>query len=1169
MKKLFDLFGNEKIPEFKKILRLMKLTAFFILISVFSVLAGKSYSQTKTLTIHMEKVKVKEALAEIENQSEFRIMYSGKFVDVEREVSLDVKNQKIGAVLDLLFAGTDVGYTVKDRFIVLVTPELMNEGAITVSQQRAVSGKVTDESGQPLPGVTIVIKGTTQGTVTNSDGEYSITSLPDDATLRFSFVGMRAQEVIVGNQTRINVEMVVDAIGIEEVVAIGYGTQVSGEITGAVSTLKAARIDNMAAIQSSEILRNLSGTRVLESNTPGGGASINIRGLGTINDNNPLWIVDGVPTEAAIVPNDIESISVLKDASTQAIYGARAANGVILVTTKAGRKNQKPTVKVNFKTGITKNVNQYNLLNTQEYGELLWLEQKNSGYTSFSDPQYGNGAEPVIPDYILPARGKEGSPNVDPSLYDDKMVHEDGDDTYMITRANKKGTNWMDEASRNAMYNEVSLDLVGGSKNTLYSFQTGFLQEEGILKWTDYKRFNLRSNITSDITEWLEIGEKVGVIYDMYGGIQTDNSEGGPISHTYRMPPIIPVYDIAGNYAGTMAPGTGNGKNPVFLLDSNKDDIRKAMNIVGSAYMNLKPFKGLNLKSLIGVNHRTGNQVDYTFVEKGQSERSTYSELSQSSNVALQWNWTNTIQYRNSFAAVHNITALLGTEAIDYSYNGFSAARSEFYLDDVDFMQLSSGLRGISNEGGGYSWSLFSIFGRINYNYDNKYLFEGAIRRDGSSRFSEENRYATFPAFSAGWRLTNEDFMSSTRDWLDELKIRVGYGLTGNDRIGNYNSYTSYDVNFSRSVYDIIGANQTMGKAGFLRQTFGSEDVKWETTKSSNLGIDMSIYRKLNFKLDLWHRITSDMLYPKQIPSILGEGTPASVNVGEMKNRGFDIELGYQNKALNGELSYNVDFFLSHYKNEIVKLTDGEEYMQGNSYRGNRFSRAMNGTSFPEFYGLVVEGIFQTQAEADAWPAAFEGYNKPGHFKYKDINGDGVVNSDDRTFIGSPHPDFTAGANLGVSYKGFHLTTNLFASYGNDMINGVNAWIDFKLFQGARSHDRLYNSWGSPYLTDNSKAKLPMSEMGDAIGRQPSSFFVEDASFLRMQNLTLAYDFNRVLGNDFFNSLRVYCRVTNVFTITNYSGLDPEVNSSGINMGIDAGSWPTPRRLMLGLTFGF
>lgn len=1029
---------------------------------------------------------------------------------------------------------------------------LFVSGTIGVfAQQRQISGKVTDQQGIPMPGVSVVVQGTTTGTVTDADGSFVLGIPADAGTLQFSFVGMQAQEVEIGTRTTFSVVMQEENIGLEEVVAIGYATRKAGELTGSVSTVQSSTIEEMAVVEASEVLRTASGVSVRSSNTPGGGAIVRVRGLGTINDNDPLWVVDGIPG-GEVSPNNIESISILKDAAAQAIYGARAAGGVILVTTKSGKKNQRARVNVSVKSGISQNSNYYDMLNTQEYGELLWLQAKNDGIENYSHPLYGNGPTPEIPEYIRPARAT----SVDPALYDNKMIHEDGTDTYLIMKANKEGTDWLREASQNAQFIESTVDITGGSENTTYSFQMGYLKEDGILKWTGFDRYNLRSNVTSDLTSWLQIGERLGVTYSESKGFHDNHGEASAVSWAYRMQPIIPIHDIAGNYAGTRAEGTGNGRNPLFILDTNQHDVRKRMNINGSVFLKLNFTDALSFRTLFGVNHTSFHNRNLDFVEKAHAERGKYDSLSEEARYYMQWNWTNTLEFSKVFDDVHNLTAIIGSEAIDNNYNFLNASRSEFFSKEINYMQIETGLQSINNNGNQSSWALLSMFARINYSFNNKYLLEAVVRRDGSSRFGGENPYGIFPAASLGWRVTND------------FKVRAGYGVTGNDRIGNYNSYTNFGINYNDSFYPIDGANVTTGATGFYQTSFGNPDVKWETTRTTNLGFDGTFLKNFDFALDFWYRRTTDMLYPKQIPMVLGQASAPSVNVGEMENRGVDFELSYFNTAMKGEFKYGFDFDISHYKNKIVKLSDVDgEFISGDAHREMTYTRAEKGRSFPEFYGYIVDGIFQTEAEAAAHPEAFGIYNQPGHYKYRNINDDDVINADDRTYIGSPHPDFTSGLNINLTYKGINLVTYMYGSYGNEMINYVRRFIDFAQFQGGKSHDRLYNSWGSPYLDDNTKAKLPLAETDDNGSQQPSTAFVEDASYLRMEHLRLGYDLNRIFKSG-FNSLQIYGQVTNVFTLTKYSGLDPEISRTGRNMGVDSGAWPTPRRYMIGINVG-
>ena len=1042
------------------------------------------------------------------------------------------------------------------------------------AQQKSIQGKITDTGGNPLPGVSIVVQGTTNGTVTNADGDFQL-SVPTAGHLVFSYIGMLTQRMEIGNQTTFNVTLKEDVVGLEEVVVVGYGTRMKEELTGAVSTVSAEQMEiSTAPSVVSRLQGQVSGVTVTSANRPGGDATIRIRGLGTINDPNPLYIIDGVPAGPGnnISPNDVESISVLKDASSAAIYGARGANGVIIITTKRGKEGQPARINFSLKTGVTSATNQYDLLNTQEYGEALWLQAKNSGATSFDHPQYGNGPKPVIPNYILPA----GASSVDESLYSYPDI--------TFYKANKEGTNWFDEIFQNGLIQEYDLSVAGGGKGSTYAFSGNYYNEEGFIKESNFKRYTFRVNADSKVNNWFKAGESLQVVYIDELGRFDDNSESSPISDAYRAQPIIPVYDIMGNFAGSKAPGMGNGVNPVSRIERSKYNNGKWVRILGNTYGEITFMKGLTLKSLFGFNFGQWNYKGYSFPNPEFSEPQLVNGMNANSNYELQWNWSNVLNYNATFNNIHKFNVILGTEAIETKYQELNASRRNYFSEDPGYMQLNSGETNKDNSGYAWESSLFSIFGRVNYDLMGKYFFEGTVRRDGSSNFGANNRYGTFPAASAAWALTQEDFMAGTSNWLDLMKLRLGWGLSGNDRIGNYNSYSTYSTDAYNSSYAIDGSN-TSATAGFKPYSTGNDDVSWETTKTLNLGLNMNMLdNSLSFSLDVWQRNTSDMLYRLTVPQVMGIANPPFINIGEMKNQGFDFEIGYNNTALDGKFKYNVNATISRYVNEITKLSDDvAEQIIGDEQRQKYYTRATVGTAFPEFYGFIVDGIFQTQAEADAHPQ-YEGYNQPGHFKYRnvdktpamvDTDGDGiadtemqVINDKDRTYIGSPHPDFTGGLNIDLAYGSFDLNMFFYGSYGNEMINYVSRWIDYGMFNGGLSKDALYKSWGSPYLSNNEKATLPMLDQS-AYSQEPSTAFIEDASFLRLKTLRLGYNLPRsFVQKAQIQNVRVYAQVTNVFTLTKYSGLDPELRSSGMNMGLDRGAWPTPRQIMFGVNIG-
>ncbi len=1024
--------------------------------------------------------------------------------------------------------------------------------------QTTVTGTVKDVEGLGIPGVSIVIEGTAQGTITDIDGNFAV-PIPEGATkLIFSYIGMLTQKIEIGGQTTIDVVLKADFIGVDEVVVVGYGTRTKEELTGAVSTVSAEKLE--ATSETSVVSRlqgQVAGVTVQTSNRPGGDASILIRGLGTINDNGPLYVIDGVPSGPGnnIAPGDIESISVLKDASSSAIYGTRGANGVVIITTKRGRVNQEPTINFSVRTGVTKATNQYDMLNTEEYADAVWLSFANRG-VSPSHAQYGSGTSPVIPDYILPGGAMNG--DVDESTYSYPNS--------TIYKANKQGTDWYDEIYQTGIVQEYDLSVAGGGQKGTYAFSANYLDEQGVIIETNFKRYTARMNADAKFNDWFKVGESLQVSYVDETGRFTDNAEDSPVSYAYRAQPIIPVYDIGGNYAGSKAPEMGNSDNPVAVAERAANNRGKWMRILGNAYAEITPMEGLTVKTLFGTNWVQGNWRDYVIPNYEHSEPNKVNGLNVNSQNDLQWNWTNTINYKKTFNDIHRFNVILGTEAIQWSRNTLGASRRVYFSESLDYMQLDSGESNKENYGTGDEWSLFSIFGRVNYDLMGKYFFEATVRRDGSSRFSDDNRYGTFPAASAAWAISEENFMENSSNWLDLLKLRLGWGMAGNDQIGNYNSYSTYATDAYRSAYAIDGSN-TGATAGFMPSTVGNTGVTWETTTTTNLGIDANMLdNHLSVSLDIWQRKTTDMLFQLPVPQVSGTATPPDINIGDMKNTGFDVEFAYNGTSGDGEFTYNAALTVSHYKNEIESLsTDPDLYVVAGSNRQKDYTRFAAGTAFPEFYGYVVEGIFQTQAEADAHPQYSDtDYNQPGHFKYKDVDGSGTITADDRTWIGSPHPDFTSGLNLDLGYGNFDLNMFFYASVGNDMVNYVSRWIDYGMFNGGLSKDALYDSW----TPTNTSARLPMLDQND-ISQEPSTAFIEDASYLRMKTLRLGYTLpSSLLQRAQIKNVRLYAQVSNLFTITGYSGLDPEVRTSGRDAGLDRGAWPTPRQIMFGVNIG-
>ncbi len=1170
------------LPPYFKIMRIMRLTLFLFFISLVQVFAGNAFSQTARISINMKNSTIKEVLYDIESRSNFYFLFNSQLVDVDRKVDIEASNEKIEDILKKLFEGQDIGYAIMDRQIIIQPSSMINGG--TMQQQViTVSGKVTDSSGAPLPGVTVVIKGTTQGIITDAGGNYSLNNVRGNATLVFSFVGMKTQEIPVAGKEVVNIILKEETIGLEEVIAVGYGTQQKKTLTGAVSTVNATELRSVpTASAAAKLQGRVAGVTITNDNTPGGESMVRIRGIGSVNNNDPLYIIDGVPTSGGlskINPNDIESISVLKDASSSAIYGVRAANGVILITTKRGKAG-KTKLQFDARFGVQRTTNSLDLLNTQEYGELLWLESKNIGLVQgdngWGNSQYGYGATPVIPDYIIPEGKMDGE--VDESTYSYPSPYNG------ITKANKTGTDWYDEILDPAPIQEYNLSVSGGTEKGGYTFSGGYMKQDGVVKHTGFERFSLRSNVDTKITKWLEVGESLGVAYTDRTGQGTNNDEGNAISQAYRMQPIIPVYDIQGNFAGTQAKTTGNGANPVAILTRDKDDYYRDLRVLANAYVQVTILPGLKVKSLLGADYTSTRRRDRTLTNPEFSEAIPADILSQYYYGTFQYNWINTLNFETTINEKHNFNFLLGSEAVKWNYDWIQGSRSTYASTDIDYMVLDAGEKDQAANGSFDEWSTFSYFGRINYNYMGKYLAELVLRRDASSRFSEDNRWGTFPAFSLGWRLSEEVFMKDV-SWVNNLKVRLGWGKNGNDNVGGYyNAYTTYRVYNGESYYSLSGSNSSTN-AGIHKYKLGNPDGKWEASVTTNLGLDVTLFNKLEINLDVYKRVTTDMLYNQSLPYTYGRLELPAVNIGEMKNNGFDLMVSYREK-IGRDLRLNVRANISHYKNKIIKLNNNpNEVLYGPELRQNIYTASMTGKPISSFYGYVVDGIFNSWDEVhahvpyNAETFAGDSYSKPGVFKYRDISGpagvpDRKITADDRTVIGSPHPDFTYGINIDLEYKNWDLTMFFQGSQGNDVINYVNRWIMFNNFSGNRGTARLYESWTEERYASGAKITQPIAIRDDANMQKNSSFFVEDGSYLRMKDLQIGYNLpSAMLGNTGIESLRLYVQATNLFTITNYSGLDPELSNPDRNpdrlMGVDEGIYPTSQIFTFGINLNF
>lgn len=1037
--------------------------------------------------------------------------------------------------------------------------------SVVAFAQKSVTGKVTDSKGEGIPGASVTLKGTTTGSISDATGSFKISVPNSGGILVFSSIGYKNQEVKLSGQSTIDVTMEEDAANLDEVVVTGYGTQSKREITGAVTTVNAKELQSVPATTFAQQLQGrASGLNIVNDATPGGNATVRIRGFGTIGNNDPLFIIDGVPTEnqGNLNPNDIETIQILKDASAASIYGSRAANGVVIITTKRGKIGP---AKINFSLyygsqNVSKDVE---VLNSKELGQYLYLADKYAGKTpSHGQYTFGSNGEVTIPDYVFPSAGKEGAANTNPNLYSLTP-----DNIYAITKS--ADTYWWREVTQTAPIKNYQLTASGGSENSRYALSAGYFSQDGVVKFIGYDRYTLRSNTEfSAINKKLRIGENFSVSLDNRKGGFSNNEEQNAVSGSYKHHPLLPVYDIAGFYSGSRGANLGNNSNPYATLARSADNRRYRLRGFGNIYGEYDILPFLTAKTSLGIDITTERQLSIGRANPEYIEGSFNNGSESRSQYEYQWVWQNTLSFNKTFNNIHKIDAYVGVEAIKQFGETFGAARNGYAFETlpiISYLNLGDPTK-VSNYGGvDKDYTLFSEFGKFNYSYDDKYLVQAIIRNDASSRFLSASRNALFPAFSLGWRLSQEDFISKALPFVSDLKLRFGWGKTGNQKIGDYNAYTTYRSDIFHAGYPIDGSQTTPG-LGYDAQAFGNPNAKWEATTSTNLGLDASLLKgKLSFEIDLWKRVTTDMLFTTPLTFTAGDASAPAFNVGQMTNKGLDFGVNYKNNA--GNLRYSVSANISTYTNNVDKLdaSPNTRYF-GYASRVPAITLTQAGLPISSFYGYQVLGIFQTQAEADAWPK-YEDYNKPGKFKVADINGDGKITDADRTIIGNPHPDFTYGLSVNLGYRAFDLTVFANGSQGNDIFNYTRYFSDFNTFQGNRSKRALYDAW----QPSNPSGTVPIMDANDQVSSRPSSYFIENGSYFRIKNVQLTYNMPaKLIKKTALDNAQVYLQVQNMATFTKYTGLNPEIQTGTDNtLGFDGGYMPVSKTVILGINFGF
>jgi TonB-linked SusC/RagA family outer membrane protein len=1109
--------GMHKVWK-SKILKVMRIVLLFITVGITQAFALDTYAQMTRLSLNFENETIIKILDKIENQSEFYFMFDVTVVDVYQRKSINCENQSVTKILDAIFEDTGITYKIADRQIALSSTKVKS------SQQRTTSGKVTDTKGQSLPGVTVVVKGTTQGTVTNADGEYSISNIQNDAVLQFSFVGMRTQEVMTGSQTNINVVMEEEAIGIEEVVAVGYGTMKRSDLTGAVVSLSEEVLQRRPVSTFEDALKGrTSGVQIRQTGGDlSGRFSISVRGVGSVTgSNDPLIVVDGVPLFSSnfsmINPKDIESIDILKDASATAIYGARAANGVIMVSTKKGQKGQ---LQLTFDSdfGFEEITKKYDLLSTEQQRQLFVEAFKNSNRST--------------------------------AVYDDP--------TNPIWQID---TDWQDLATRTAFRQNYNLGFSGGTDKTGFSGSVSYLDREGTIVNTDYQLWSIRLNFNSEITEWLKYSTNFSGSHQKQNFISgLDSWQGGFRSlsevHSYTKP-----YDENGNLTAvnsTAAPYFGSNGNPLIdlLLPNRENNVSR---ILGNAKLDVFLTKELVLSGNLGSDILNGNGYTYLPVYTLGIYNRPEGSVTVSSNQQMNWVGDLTLNYDKKIAN-HNLKLLVGVSAQQFISKVNSTTGTG--TKDNNLNQLSNQTN-FSASGSDVTAGLLSSFVRLNYNFDNKYLATATLRRDGSSKFGPENRYGLFPSGSLAWRITEENFLQSN-NIIDDLKLRISYGLTGNQNIGNF----AFITRAGNAPY-VFGNSVQVGNAP---QNMGNPRLKWEATIQFDMGMDVSLFDgRIYSSVDYYDKHSQDLLITQPVPLTAGVTQNPIVNIGSVKNSGVEFSLNTIN--LDKQISWKTNINISFNKNKVIDI-GGNSLGEPLQIPGENIplsnipiNLTQAGQPVGAFYMYDFIGIWQLGEEAEAakWSGAV-----PGDPKYADLNNNDILDAGDRSYVGNPHPKYFGGMDNTISYNQFSLS--ILAEFAGG----------YQLFNSARN----LLGRGVPFLQqlaecaefwtpDNPSNTVPRPSQGGnttTLVTLPSTRYLENADYIRIKNVRLSYDFPSTLfGEKIIQAARLTLTGTNLITITKYSGLDPEGSSrtSLLSAGIDHTPYPQTRLISMAIKLTF
>jgi TonB-dependent starch-binding outer membrane protein SusC len=1038
------------------------------------------------------------------------------------------------------------------------------KGYSAFSQQR-ITGFVRDiDDKLPLSAASIIIKGTNFGTSTDSSGFFRI-NVKKGTTLIFSYIGYTSQEVTIGNDNVLNISLSRYLDALDQVVVTGYTSQRVKDITGSVTVVSAADIASVPDGDLDKILQGkAAGLTVIASGAPGAPVNIRINGIGNFGDVTPLYIIDGVEGDINLLnPNDVESLQVLKDAGAYSIYGVRGANGVIVITTKKG-KSGKTTMSFDAYTGLQEPSKGYNLLNPQGQADIIWLALKNSGVVSAngnpSSILYGNGPVPVLPDYYIAGNGyKANDPQVNPAKYN--INPTPGSPINQIIKFNKQGTDWFHDLFKPAYSQNYAFSVSGGNDKDHYLVSLGYLDQEGTYIETYLRKFTARVNTDFHVGNAIRFGENLQLV-------QRQLEPGANVGAIVSTDLFLPVYDIKGNYSSEGGDFAGPGDNPVAVQTLSKDNRNNNWQVFGNMFAETDILKNLTFRSSFGGSFNFYNSYNYAYGAYDTTKG--LNNFTENTGYSWSWTWTNTVSYAKIFAKKHSIKLLAGTENISDYTRGQTGTSQGYLTNDPNLRFLGNG-NGVPFDqtvsSAAASSFLTSFISRAEYAYDEKYLFAVTLRQDGSSLFGPENRFGWFPAVSAAWRMSEENFMKSL-NWLTDLKLRASWGESGyNGNTNPLNQYTLYGGSPTSSFYDIFGTSNSLVR-GFSRVQYGNAKTGWQKDIMTNIGFESTLWKgKLSITADWYDKRSTGLLFPLSLPEILGYGTPPNTNVGEVENKGVNVTLGSKGN-FSKNWGWNANVAITTYRNKVIKLNDIPYLDDYRTY--TPFGPIVrNQVGYPQgsFFGYKIIGLFQNANDVSKSPA--QDGAAPGNFKYLDANGDGKIDDQDRVHFGNPNPKFTAGINLGVTFKNLDFSTFSYWSCGNEVMNMLRDQIDIFAGGGPKSYTALYNSW----TPQNPNAKAPIVQFIQTASNSGvvNSYPLEKGSYFRNKTMILGYALPPgILQKLKVTKFRVYAEVTNLFTITKYAGLDPELSGTSAAYGIDSGNYPNnQKQYLIGINLNF